>query len=216
MSFTHTHHLPASPHTVVSHGAPETERQTLGFGFLPQPHPPRPALANARAPCCHRSINLHPPPPSITPRCHFTLHARNRVTNARFRFFGLNPAPSPRLDKHPAPPPPSCHSPAPTTSQSHPTPPSHAARLKPSHKRSVSGFWPQPPPLPRNLRTHHPTTTTSLYAPPHHLPPSPPGAISDGAPKTEPQRLGFGLSAKIPPGSFLLSFFLLLHLAVPY
>jgi hypothetical protein len=34
MPSTRTHHLPSSPHTAVSHGTPETELQTLGFGFL--------------------------------------------------------------------------------------------------------------------------------------------------------------------------------------
>src|ERR1700692_4861520 len=74
MSLTRTRNIPASPHTVVSHGAPETERQTLGFGFFPKPHPPGLAFANARAPCCHRRINLHPPPPTpTTPQHHPTL-----------------------------------------------------------------------------------------------------------------------------------------------
>src|SRR5258705_11972572 len=92
ISPTCTHHLPASPHTAVLHGMPETEPQTLGFGFLTQTPPP-----------------------------------------------------------------------------------------------------------PRNLRTHHPTTITALYEPPHHLPPSPLTSISNGVPKTEPHKLGFGLLAQIPP-----------------
>jgi hypothetical protein len=40
------HHLPASPHTAVSHGTPETKRQTLGFGFLAYTSPPGLALAH--------------------------------------------------------------------------------------------------------------------------------------------------------------------------
>jgi hypothetical protein len=47
------------------------------------------------------------------------------------------------------------------------------------------------------LQTHHPTTTIALYEPPHYLPPSLLAAISNGVPETEPQQLGFGLSAKI-------------------
>src|SRR5882762_9593053 len=119
MSLTRTRNIPASPHTAISHGAPETEPRMLGFGFLAQILPPGLALANAQPPFRLHVIYPHPPPPSITPRCHFTLHARNRVTNARFRFFGLNPAPWPRVGEHAAPPPPSCHLPPPPTSQYH-------------------------------------------------------------------------------------------------
>jgi hypothetical protein len=35
-SSTRTHHLPASSHIAVSHGTPETEQRTLGFGILAQ------------------------------------------------------------------------------------------------------------------------------------------------------------------------------------
>ena len=33
MSLTHTHHLPASPYSTVSHSMPKTEPWTLSFGF---------------------------------------------------------------------------------------------------------------------------------------------------------------------------------------
>ena len=61
--------------------------------------------------------------------------------------------------------------------------------------RSASGFQPPTPSPTSRLRMHSPAAAVALYAPPHYLPPAIPAAISIGAPKTEPQRLGFGILA---------------------
>src|SRR5882762_4554256 len=109
MSLTRTRNIPASPHTAVSHGAPETEPRMLGFGFLAQILPPGLALANAQPPFRLHVIYPHPPPPSITPHRRFTRRARNRATNARFRVFPQTPPPPPFLGERegpPLPPPP--------------------------------------------------------------------------------------------------------------
>jgi hypothetical protein len=39
ISFARALHLPASPHTTILHGMPETEQRTLGIQFLDQTHP---------------------------------------------------------------------------------------------------------------------------------------------------------------------------------
>jgi hypothetical protein len=63
MKSTRTHHLPPSLHAAVSHGTPETEPQTLGFGFLAQTLPHRLTLVNAQTPL---------PPHSPYPHCRIT------------------------------------------------------------------------------------------------------------------------------------------------
>jgi hypothetical protein len=152
----------------------------------------------------HRSGGS-PPPPAIFP--HRRLHGTPETEPgcSVSGFLAQTPAPWPRIGEHAAPLLPPCSQHAPTSSQHHPTPLFHMAHLKPSHERSVSGFWPKPPPPPRNLQMHHPTTAAALYASPHHLPPSPPGTIPDGVPKTVSQPLGFGLSAKISPQFYFFS-----------
>jgi hypothetical protein len=74
MSPTCTHHLPPSPRAAILHSTSETKPQTLGFGFLVQTPHPGLALANVLHPRRLHVINLHPPPPTITPCCHFTRH----------------------------------------------------------------------------------------------------------------------------------------------
>jgi hypothetical protein len=87
-------HLPEPPYSAVSYSTPETELQTLGFGFLASTPPPGFALANAQPPWRLHAIHPHLPSPVIAPHRCFTRHARNRATNTRFWVFGLNPTPS--------------------------------------------------------------------------------------------------------------------------
>jgi hypothetical protein len=176
----------------------------LGFGFLAQNPLPGLALANTRAPCCHHGINLHPPPHNITPHRRFTRHAQNRATNARFQFFGPNPARQPRVGERMGPLLPPRHQPAPTTSQHHPTPPFHTARPKSRHERSVSGFWPKPRSPASRWRTHEPPAAATASTCTHDLPASPHAAVSHGTPETDQRTLGFDILAPNreppPPG----------------
>ena len=147
--------------------------------------PPGLALANAQPLYRLHVINPHPQHPSITPYRRFTRRARNRATNARFRVFSPNPAPWPRVGERAAPLPPPCHLPTPTTSQHHPTPSFHTARPKPSDKRSVSGFSPNPIPPTLRWQTRGPPAATAALTCTHHLPASPHAAISHCTPETE-------------------------------
>src|ERR1700735_3081247 len=52
------------------------------------------------------------------------------------------------------------------------------------------GFFALTASLAHISRTRLPTTATALYTPLQHLPAPSPAASSNGAPKTEPQRLG--------------------------
>src|ERR1700685_4267314 len=72
--------------------------------------------------------------------------------------------------------------------QSPPLPPAARNRATAARFR----FRPKPPPLPHVSRTHHPANTTPSFAPPYDLPASPSAAISNGAPKIEPQWRQFG------------------------
>jgi hypothetical protein len=131
------------------------------------------ALANTQSPYCFHVTNLHPPPPSIVLQGHFTRHAQNRATNARFWVFGLDPTPWLCVGERAAPLASPCHPPAPTISRHRPRPPFHTARPKPSYKRSVSGFWPKPHPrlrigeraVPPAPPCHPPAPTISHYCP---------------------------------------------------
>src|SRR5882757_9409875 len=62
MPSTHTYHLPSLPHAAVSHGTPEIELQTLGFGFLAYT-PPRLRVGERAAPL---ASPCHPPAPAIS------------------------------------------------------------------------------------------------------------------------------------------------------
>jgi hypothetical protein len=94
-------HLPTLPFYTAR---PKPSYGRSNFGFLAQPPPPGLALVNVQPPCHLHIINTHPPPPSITPHCHFTRRARNRATNARFLGFWLNPRPLASRWRMPSPP----------------------------------------------------------------------------------------------------------------
>ena len=98
---------PPLPYAAVLPGGPETEPRSLSFGFLAQTPPPGLALANALPTRHLRDTNPHPPPPGSTLHRRFTRRARNRAKIARFRVFGPNPAPRPRIGERIAHPPPS-------------------------------------------------------------------------------------------------------------
>ena len=87
---------------------------------------------------------------------------------------------------------PPCHSPAPTTSRHCPTPPSHAARLKLSHERSVSGFWSKPSPPVSCWQKHSPPATSMPFTCTNNLPSLPHTTISHGTPETESPHSVFG------------------------
>jgi hypothetical protein len=70
------------------------------------------------------------------------------------------------------------------------------------HQRLGFGFKAKNLPARLHDQTRHHHTAIPSYTPPYHLPPSPPTAVSDGAPVTEPQMLGFGLVASNPPPPF--------------
>jgi hypothetical protein len=153
---------------------------------------------NAQPPHSLHLINLHPPPPSITPHRRFTRCAQNRATNAWFFIFGPNLAPWPRVGECAAPLLPPSHQPAPTTSQHHPTSLFHMACPKLSHQHLVFDFWPKSRPLASCWRMHSPLAASSSSNRTQYLPVSPYIAVSHGVPKTKPLTLGFRLFGPNP------------------
>ncbi|KIM71255.1 hypothetical protein PILCRDRAFT_17231 [Piloderma croceum F 1598] len=90
-SSTPPHHLSASSPAAVSHGAPETELQQLGFAFLAQTPSPSLAFPTERPHHHRHNNNTIPSSLHIIPCCCFTRRARNRAVTARFRVFDPNP-----------------------------------------------------------------------------------------------------------------------------
>ena len=90
-----------------------------------------------------------------------------------------------------------CRSPPPPRHS--PTPPFYQVGPKPSHNRSVSGFWPKPHPSASHWRTHCPPGTFVIPTCTHHLLEAPYIAISRGMPETKPRLLGFGFWPKPRP-----------------
>ena len=180
---------PSHPYTpfsiAVSHGAPETEPQWLGFVFLAQTPSPTSCFTNAPLHHHHHLVRTTIPPLcNVLHRC-FTRHARNRATMARFRVFGSNPIPHLAFHEHTTPPQPPSHTHHHSTPMQRSPLPFHTACPKPSHSGSVSYFWLKPHPSPRISRTHHPTTTSS-YAPLHRIPASPTAIVPNSTPEIEP------------------------------
>ena len=85
-----------------------------------------------------------------------------------------------------------------------PSPPTAVPYSAPITKHQRLGFGFQAQNLPARLRnqTRHHHITTPSYTPPYHLTPSPVTAVSNDAPVTEPQKLGFGLVPSNPPPPF--------------
>ena len=75
----------------------------------------------------------------------------------------------------------------------------HVSLVKTEPRRLCFAFWLQLSPPPRIARSHHPTTSNAVYACQmgFPLPENEPPHIALA--KTEPQRLGFGLSLQLSP-----------------
>src|SRR6267154_1093212 len=110
MPSTCTHHLPSSPHIAVSHHTPETELQTLSFGFWPKPHP-RLHVGECAAPL---ASPCHPPAPTISHhRPTLPFHTAHLKLSYKHSVSGFWPKPHPRLrvGESAVPPAPPCHHP---------------------------------------------------------------------------------------------------------
>ena len=98
---SHSHTPPPYPYApfcvAVSHGAPETEPQRLGFAVLAQIRS-LPRISRTRDPTTITTSHTpprHPYAPSRTVlHCHFTRRTRSRAMAARFHIFGPNPLPA--------------------------------------------------------------------------------------------------------------------------
>ena len=184
--------LPPSPITLDHQFTRHSRNRAIALGFVvfaPQP---------VSSPCtCERTA---PPPPQAYPHCTTTSPHRpappfrtaypKTSCHARFRGFPPLVPLLPRVCK--------CNSP-PHLQLISTVPPPPPIALHPRFARRTQKraamlvfvvFGPSPSPA-LCLQTQRPTTTTTSSAPPHHLPPSLSAAISVGAPKTEPHRLGF-------------------------
>jgi len=97
-TLTTTQHHPMPPFHMA---CPKLCYEHSVLNFWPTPH-----LASHWQMCSPPSqllVNLHPPPPIITPYCHFIWHTQNQAMNAQFQIFGPNPALWPRIGECAAP-----------------------------------------------------------------------------------------------------------------
>ena len=117
-----------------------TNAQFWVFGLNPTP---RLRVGKRAAPL---ASPCHPPAPTISRHCPTPpFHTACPKPSYKHSVLGFWPKPQSRLcvGECAVPPAPPCHPLAPTISHYRPTLPSHTARLKPSYKHSVLGFWPK-------------------------------------------------------------------------
>ena len=187
-------YVPSS--VAVSHGAPETEPQRLGFIYFAQtPSPPR--ISRRHHPTT-TTTSYAPPCHPYTPSTIAVLHGASKSSHdGLVSAFGPNPLHASRCVNTP---PHHHHNIICTT-----TPPLHTICHHHFTRRTLYQvatarfrFSAQTPPL----------ALCSMSAQPHHrhhficttTPPlrTIPFAVSHGAPEIEPRRLGFGLLAQTP------------------
>jgi hypothetical protein len=111
-------------------------------GFWLKPHSPASCWRTRSPHPCRCLISPCPPPLCIVPYRRFTRHSQNRATTARFRGFGSNPTPPPRLANAQPLPLSMSYQPMPATSLHHPVLPFFTAHLKPSCCAWFSYFRP--------------------------------------------------------------------------